>query len=147
MSAEFTPTLKVMKVNPNAIIPSYANPGDAGLDLYSMIDGKIAPGYIKKIPLGIAVEIQKDWCMLFIGKSGLATKPGIAILGGLIDSGYRGELHAVLLNAGKERLVFEKGDKVTQGVLFYSPQARIIEVTELAESIRGAKGFGSTGKK
>ncbi len=147
MSAEHTPTLKVMKLSPDAIVPSYAKPGDAGFDLFSMIDGKIGPGRTKIIPLGISVEIPKDWCILFIGKSGLATMPGIAILGGLIDSGYRGELKAVLLNAGQARFEFEKGDKVTQGVLFYSPQAEIIEVQSLGDSIRGAKGFGSTGKK
>lgn len=147
MSAEFTPILKVKRLYPDAIVPTYSNPGDAGFDLYSMIDGKIGPGRKKIIPLGISVEIPKDWCMLFIGKSGLATEPGIEILGGLIDSGYRGELRAVLLNTGQEKFDFEKGDKVTQGVLLYSPQAKIIEVQELAESIRGKKGFGSSGKK
>ncbi len=146
MSAEFTPLLKVKKLSPDAIVPTYANPGDAGFDLYSMEDGNIAPKHIKIIPLGLAVEIPKDWCIQFIGKSGLATKPGIAILGGLIDSGYRGELKAVLFNAGLEKHEFKKGNKVVQGVLYYSPQAKIIEVKDLEESVRGEKGFGSSGK-
>ncbi len=146
MSAEHTPILKVVKLYPDAIVPSYANPGDAGFDLYSMEDGIIGPGRKRVIPLGIAVEIPRDWCIQLTGKSGLSASYGIDILGGLIDSGYRGELKAILLNTGEERFKYEKGSKVTQGVLYYSPQAEIIEVQSLGDSIRGKKGFGSSGK-
>jgi|SRR5581483_518854 len=141
------PIIKFRKTSEDAIIPSYATDGSNGFDLYSMMDGKLRPGELMMIPLGVEAEIPKDWCVVFIGKSGLASREGIGILGGLIDSDYRGEWHAILLNNKKqEEFVFHKRQKVVQGVILYSPQAKIVEVDSLSETERGKSGFGSTGK-
>lgn len=146
MFIENGPEIKFKKLHSDAKIPFYAHEDDAGFDLFTVEDGQILVGERKKIPLGLAAEISKGWCVLFIGKSGLADRSGVAILGGLIDSGYRGEWQAILLNTGDEVIRYGKGDKVTQGVVLYNPQAKIIEVHDLSETDRGQGGFGSTGK-
>lgn len=147
MSAEKEPILKFKLLNPDAVVPKYAKPGDAGFDLITPIDFNLKVAVKPTtIPLGLAVEIPQNWCIQFIGRSGLASKNGVAILGGLIDSGYRGELGVVLLNTGEVDIFFRKGDKIAQGVVYYAPQAKIVEVEELSETERGSGGFGSTGK-
>lgn len=140
------PTIKFRRTSPDSIIPSYSTDGSNGFDLYSVVDGEIKPGERATIPLGVEAEIPKNWCVIFIGKSGLAAREGIAMLGGLIDSDYRGEWHAILLNTGEKEFKFEKGQKIIQGVTLYSPQAKIIGVESLSETQRGKGGFGSTGR-
>src|SRR5579864_5576490 len=126
------PFIKIQKLSEGAIVPRYANRAAAGFDLYSITDGILKAGERLTLPIGIASEISPCWCVLFVGKSGLASKKGIDILGGLIDSDYRGEWKVVLLNSGEEDYDFQKGDKITQGVILYSPQASILEVDKLS---------------
>ena len=141
------PEIKIRRSSPDAKLPTYATDGSAGFDLYSIEDGELKVGKRVIIALGIEAEIPKDWCVVFIGKSGLASKNGIDILGGLIDPDYRGGWKVILLNTGEENFEFKKGDKITQGVILYAPQAKLTEVKELSESVRGTGGFGSTGNK
>lgn len=141
------PTIKFKKLLPDAIIPTYAHPGDAGFDLYAIESGSINAGDRQMIPLAISSEIPEDWAVIIKDKSGLANEFGIHVLGGVIDSGYRGEWKVVLNNSGKKTFEFEKGQKITQGIAVFVPQAKIVEVSKLTETDRGVSGFGSTGKK
>lgn len=139
--------LKIKKVHPDAKVPTYANAGDAGMDLYAVQRTVIKPGKMAFIPTGIAVQLPRDTVGLIWDKSGLATKHGLKIMGGVIDEGYRGELQMCLMNLGKKAVVFEIGHKVAQMLIqkVQRPQIRVVSV--LSDSQRGKKGFGSSGVK
>ena len=94
--------LKIKKISPNAIVPSYAHPGDAGMDLYSCEDVTISPSERKLIPTGISVIIPEGCVGLIWDKSGLAVKHGLTTLAGVIDEGYRGEIKVAIFNTSKE---------------------------------------------
>ena len=138
--------LKVKKVHPEAKLPSYAHPHDAGMDLFALEDVKIKPGEIARIRSGVAMEIPEGYVGLCWDKSGLSMKNGIKVLAGVIDSGFRGELVMGVINLGKEEHTFEKGHKVMQMLLQPVEIADITEVDELSDTSRGEGGFGSTGK-
>ena len=141
------PIIKFVKLQKNAILPTYSHNDDAGFDLHSMISTVIKRGEYKPIPTGLSSEIPPGWFISFRDKSGLALKAGISVLGGVIDSGYRGEWIVILINLGNKSFKVEKGAKIAQGILQASPQARFVEVKKLSDSKRGKKGFGSTGRK
>ncbi|HEX6976816.1 MAG TPA: dUTP diphosphatase [Patescibacteria group bacterium] len=141
------PVLNIKILSPDAKLPTYAHPGDAGFDLYSPIAGSIEPRKRKKIALGIAGEIPQDWVVFFKDKSGQTDREGTHVMAGVIDSIYRGEWQLILYNTDDSTFVFEQGQKIAQGVLLYAPQAKILQVEQLSETQRGEGGFGSTGKK
>jgi dUTP pyrophosphatase len=136
----------VKKLNPEAKVPQYAHPGDAGMDLFSLEEVSIEPGEIKGIKTGIAVEIPHGFVGLFWDKSGLSIKNGLKVMGGVIDSCYRGELIVGMKNLGEKEYVFEKGHKVAQMLIQPVEIVDIVETEELVDSSRGEGGFGSTGK-
>lgn len=138
--------IKIKKVHPDAIIPKYAHPGDAGMDLYTVEAFELEPGERKSIPLGIALEIPDGYVGLVSEKSGLSHKYGIKGFGGVIDSGYRGEIHAGIMNLSDKYFKFEKGHKIAQILIQKIEEAIFEEVNELSESSRGKGGLGSTGK-
>lgn len=138
--------IKVKKLNPNAKIPEYAHEGDAGFDLFTVEPFELGPGERKSIPLGIAMEIPKGYVGLIWDKSGLSHKYGIKSFGGVIDSGYRGEVHAGVMNLGDKYFSFEKGQKIAQMLIQKVDTADFVEVEELSNSERGKGGFGSSGK-
>jgi dUTP pyrophosphatase len=138
--------LKVKKLHPEAKLPAYAHPYDAGMDLFALEDVKIKPGEIARIRSGIAMEIPEGYVGLCWDKSGLSMKNGIKVLAGVIDAGFRGELVMGVINLGKEEYLFEKGHKVMQMLIQPVQIADIIEVEELSDTKRGESGFGSTGK-
>ena len=138
--------LKVKKLGPDAILPSYAHPGDAGMDMYSNETVTIAPGQTAKIKSGISMEIPEGFVGLIWDKSGLSTNHKIKSLGGVIDSGYRGESLYGLINLGSEPYTIEKGHKVVQMLIQKVERVEIVEVEELSDTSRGEGGFGSTGK-
>ncbi|MBI2268665.1 MAG: dUTP diphosphatase [Candidatus Blackburnbacteria bacterium] len=142
-----SPSLKFKLLSPNAKLPQYAHTTNAGFDLYSLETETLKPGERHLFIIGIASEIPEDWFVSLRDKSGLATKYGLHNLGGVIDSGYRGEWGVNMINLGKEECTIEVGDKISQGILQQAPQANIQEVKELSESDRGEGGFGSTGKQ
>lgn len=138
--------LKIKKLSPDAKIPTYAHPGDAGFDLFVPNDIVINPGERLSIPLGLALEIPDGFTGLLLDKSGLSHKHGLKSFGGVIDAGYRGEFHVGLVNLGDKPYSFAKGDKIIQMLIMPVAHAEIIESTELSESSRGEGAFGSSGK-
>lgn len=139
--------VKISKIHPDAVIPTYAHSGDAGVDLYNVEAFEIEPGERKSIRLGIAIEIPKGYVGLMWDKSGLSHKYGIKTFGGVIDSGYRGEIRAGLINTSNKFFKFEKGQKVAQLLFQKVSRVKFKEVKELKLTTkRGDKGFGSSGK-
>lgn len=130
-------------------LPSYAHPGDAGLDLYAAIQAQQAlePGAFDRIPTGIAIELPVGYMAFVQPRSGLAAKHGITLLNtpGLIDSGYRGEIQVILVNHGKEVFRLKRGERIAQLVVLPVPQVEWIEVGQLSDTLRQEGGFGSSG--
>lgn len=141
--------LKIKKLASNAIIPKYANPGDAGMDLFSVEKYSIKPGERTLVKTGISVEFPHGYEMQIRPRSGLALKKGISIVNtpGTIDAEYRGEVGIILINHGNEVFEINQGDKIAQAVLNKIEFGEIEEVTELSDTERGSGGFGSTGHK
>ena len=144
-------TVKLKKLTPDAIIPTYGTEFAAGADLYSSIkeDIVINPKETKFINTGIALEIPDGLVGLIYARSGLACKKGVAPANkvGVIDSDYRGEIIVALYNHSENPLIISYGDRIAQFVLTPYITASFDEADELSESVRGNGGFGSTGRK
>ena len=138
--------IRIKKLHPDARIPNFAHNGDAGMDLFTVESFEIEPGERKSIPLGLAIEIPQGYVGLVWDKSGLSHKYGIKTFGGVIDAGYRGEIHAGVMNLSDKFFSFEKNHKIAQLIIQKIEYPDFEEVTELSDSDRGTKGFGSTGK-
>ncbi|MGO9751032.1 MAG: dUTP diphosphatase [Solirubrobacteraceae bacterium] len=141
-------TLKVMRLAPDARLPTRSHPGDAGLDLYALEERVLNAGSRASLRTGIAVEIPDGQAGLVLPRSGLAVRHGIAIVNapGLIDAGFRGELRVLLLNTDHDHPhTIAAGDRIAQLVLVDVHTPEVLEASELAPSHRGAGGFGSTG--
>lgn len=138
--------LKIKKLHNDAIVPKFAHPGDAGMDVFSVERVEIKPSERVQIKTGLAFEIPKGCVGLIWDKSGLSHKHGLKMLGGVVDSGYRGEVMLGVINLSKETYILEKGHKVAQILIQKVEHPDIVEVTELSETKRGKGGFGSTGK-
>jgi len=137
--------IKVKKLKENAIVPRYAHPGDAGMDLFSTEDCVIPIGKRRLVSSGISMELPEGYFASIRGKSGLAAKKGICILGGVIEYTYRGDYGVIVLNTGDEDFEIKVGDKIAQVVVAPVANVDIEEVEELSESVRGDGAFGSTG--
>jgi len=137
---------KVKKLNDEAKIPEYAHHNDAGMDLFSVEEVKIEPHQRVQIKTGLAFEVPDGYVGLIWDKSGLSHKHGLKTLGGVLDSGYRGELMVGLVNVSGETYTIEKGHKVAQMLIQKIEQPKITESETLSEAERGEGGFGSTGK-
>ena len=139
--------LKVKRLNPAAILPSYARVGDAGLDLFAVKALSIAPGASALVPTGIAIELPPGTEGQVRPRSGLALKHAITVLNtpGTVDEGYRGEVGVILINHGQRMFAVEAGMKIAQLVVTARIQVEVAEVAALQDSERGAGGFGSTG--
>jgi len=142
-------TIKIKILDRSIPVPEYAHAGDAGLDLYSSINCELRPFERKKIPAGIKISIPQGYAGFIQPRSGLAAKNGISIVNtpGLIDSGYRGEICAILINLDPENVFkVKKGDKICQLVIQKVEEVKLEIVEDLGETSRGEGGFGSTGK-
>ena len=137
--------IKFQKILDEAIIPHYAHPGDAGMDIFSVEETIIKSGERKSVRTGVKMELAEGFVALVWDKSGLALKNGIKTMAGVIDSGYRGEIGVVLANLSGQDYKIEKGQKIAQMLIQKVERAEIEEVKELSETKRGAGGFGSTG--
>jgi dUTP pyrophosphatase len=139
--------LKIKKLNETAIIPHYAHPTDAGLDLFSTLEATISPNTTKLIPTGIAIELPTGTEAQIRPRSGLALKHQITVLNspGTIDEGYRGEIGVILINHGKSDFKVTPGMKIAQMVISPVLYVKVEEVEELNSSDRLTGGFGSTG--
>jgi dUTP pyrophosphatase len=143
-----TETLSVVRLDPNATLPTRAHAGDAGLDLCALQSGTIAAGARARVRTGIAIEVPLGRAGLVLPRSGLAARHGIALVNapGLIDAGYRGELQVLLLNTDRdEAWEYSAGDRIAQLVLIDVQTPAVREVEALTDTTRGDGGFGSTG--
>jgi dUTP pyrophosphatase len=140
-------TLKVRRLTPNAILPAYAHPGDAGLDLCASADLDIPPGEVRLVPTGIAIELPPDTEAQVRPRSGLALKHAVSVLNtpGTIDEGYRGEVGVILINHGRLPFRVTAGMRIAQLVIQRRWPVEVVETTDLSDTRRGSGGFGSTG--
>ena len=141
-------TVPVKRLDTSLEMPAYAYVGDAGLDLRSAEDLVLKPFERKAVSCGIAVAIPEGYAGFVMPRSGLAAKHGISIVNspGLIDSNYRGEIKAILVNLDASNdFEISKGDRIAQLVIMAVPPVELAEAEELDETVRGAGGFGSSG--
>ena len=140
-------TLRFRKVHPDAVLPSYAHPSDAGMDVRSVEGLVLAPGRRALVHTGLVMLLPPGYEAQVRPRSGLALKSGVTVLNapGTIDSGYRGEVGVILVNLGDADFQVRKGDKIAQLVIAPVTQPEVVETTEMDETDRGAGGFGSTG--
>lgn len=139
----------ITRLDKDLPLPSYARPGDAGLDLYSRIDIELTPGQRAMVPTGIAIALEPGYVALVHPRSGRAAKEGLAMVNapGTVDAGYRGELQVILINLDREsKISIKRGERIAQLVIQPVIHAELIEVEQLPQSARGNGGFGSTGK-
>ena len=139
--------LRFRRIHPDAVLPAYAHPSDAGMDVRSVDDLVIAPGRRALVHTGLVMALPPMYEAQVRPRSGLALKNGITVLNtpGTIDSGHRGEVGVILANFGEEDFVVRKGDKIAQIVIAPVTQPVIEETETVDETDRGAGGFGSTG--
>lgn len=148
MSAPLGLEILVTKLDEDAVIPTYAKPGDAGADLYSISELVLAPGQRALVKTGLAIAIPTGYVGLVHPRSGLGLKNGISVVNtpGTIDAGYRGEIGVVLINHDlTESFQINKGDRVAQLVIQKVENAQFKVVNQLPDSARSTGGYGSTG--
>ena len=140
-------TLRFKRIHPDAVLPAYAHPSDAGMDVRSVADIVIPRGGRALVPTGLVAIIPPMHEIQVRPRSGLALKHGITVLNtpGTIDEGYRGEVGVILFNTGDTAFKIAKGDRIAQMVIAPVTRARIVETDDLGSTERGAGGFGSTG--
>ncbi len=140
----------VKRLDPDLPLPAYANDGDAGCDLLAAADVILAPrGGRALVSTGLAVAIPEGYAGFVQPRSGLALRHGVTCLNtpGLVDSGYRGELKVLLVNTDPdEPFEITRGERIAQLVIQRVEHVRFVEVESLPDSVRGAGGFGSTGR-
>lgn len=138
--------IKVKKLKDNAKLPTYAHPGDVGMDLYAMETITLAPQEHYRLWHGFAFEFGDGYAAIVKDKSSIS-KAGLHTMGGVFDAGYRGEYNTHLVNLSSEPYTIEEGDKVSQLIIYPVAIAELEETDTLSESERGDRKFGSTGKK
>jgi dUTP pyrophosphatase len=141
--------LEVTRLRDEARLPTRAHQGDAGLDLYAAEAARLGPGERASVGTGIAITIPAGHAGLVLPRSGLAKRHGITLPNapGLIDSGYRGELRVLLLNADRnEAFEVGPGDRIAQLLVTPVADAEPVDVEALDETPRGLAGFGSSGR-
>lgn len=138
--------IKIKRLKPDAILPTYAHPGDVGMDLFSLEDYTLQPGERHIFDLGFAMEFDPGHAAIVKDKSSLPKNGGIHSMGGVYDAGYRGEYNVQLVNLGQEHYEIKKGNKIAQLIIYPIVIAELIETDELSDSSRGDGRFGSTGK-
>ncbi|MFH0992549.1 MAG: dUTP diphosphatase [bacterium] len=145
--------MKIARINPKKNefpLPAYATEGSAGMDLFAAVKEEIIiqPNETKLIPTGYRIELPEGFEAQVRPRSGLAIKHGIGILNspGTIDSDYRGEIKVILTNFSSQPFHLKHGDRIAQMVVHRYERVTWDEVTQIAETDRGAGGFGHTGK-
>lgn len=138
--------IKIKKLKDEAKLPSYAHPGDVGMDVYSLEEKTLKPGEHHIFFLGFAIEFPNNYAIITADK-GSISKAGLHTMGGVYDAGYRGEYNIHLVNLSDKSYTIEKGDKIAQLIVYPVEIPKLTEVAELSDSSRGHGRFGSTGKK
>ena len=145
------PTLRMKKLDPRAITPTYGSAAAAGADLYALLDAPltVAPGETAKVPTGLSLEIPEGYAGLIYARSGLSVKRGLAPANkvGVIDADYRGEIIVALYNQSGAPQEVAPGERIAQLVIAPILQVEFEECDDLSDTLRGAGGFGSTGTK
>ena len=136
-------------VHPDAVLPSYAHEGDAGMDVRAVEDVEILPGSRALVRTGLVANLPDGWEIQVRPRSGLALKSGVTVLNtpGTVDSGYRGEIGVILANFGAAPFSVRKGDKIAQCVVAPVTRAEVFVADAVDGTDRGAGGFGSTGAR
>lgn len=141
--------IKIKRISPDAVLPQYAHGPleDAGMDICSTAEVTLEPNVPALVPTGLTVEIPSGYECQLRPRSGLALKQAITLPNSpaTIDPGYRGEIRVILLNLGKQSYTVKKGDRIAQMVIA-KYEAVEWDEDELADSARGAGGFGSSGR-
>lgn len=139
--------IEIIRLHDGIPLPTFARPGDAGVDLRARLSCALLPGQRAKIPTGIAVAIPPGYAGFIQPKSGLANRHGLSIVNtpGLVDSGFRGEIMVLTINLGHDEVMIRRLDQIAQLVIVPVPAVEYVEVSELPSSERGEAGFGSTG--
>ena len=142
--------IRIKKLDERAVTPTYGSEYSAGADLYALIDGavEILPHETVFIHTGISVEIPEGYCGLVFARSSMGAKRGLAPANkvGVIDADYRGEIMVTLHNHSEKLATVEQGERIAQLAIVPFLKAEFEESNELSDTVRGAGGFGSTGK-
>ena len=140
----------IKKLNPKVKLPTYKTNGASGMDLMAFIEKpiKIVPNSSYLVPTGLSMAFSEDYEVQIRPRSGLAVKNNISVLNtpGTIDSDYRGEIKIILFNHGKQDFLINNQDRIAQMILTPVFKMELEETDNLPETLRGASGFGSTGK-
>ncbi len=139
----------IVRIDADLPLPTYAHPGDAGLDLLATIDVDVAPAQRVLVPTGVALALPDGYAGFIHPRSGLAIREGLTVANapGTVDAGYRGEIKVALVNLNAERTVaVRRGDRIAQLVVQRVERVVFHEVERLPGSARAAGGFGSTGR-
>src|SRR5262249_19299352 len=139
--------IRIKKMHPDAQLPAYAHgpKEDAGLDLRAIEQVVLRPGIAQAVPTGLAIELPPGYEAQVRPRSGLALKHSLTVNFGTIDPGYRGEIRVVMFNLGREDYTVAKGDRIAQLVIGRYEGIQW-EEGDLGDSVRGAGGFGSSGR-
>ena len=149
--ADITCPVTVLPHGAGLVLPSYATDGAAGMDIPAAVDEDapltIAPGERAAVPTGLALAIPEGYEIQIRPRSGLALRHGLTVANapGTIDSDYRGEVKAILINLGTSDFVISRGMRIAQMVIAPVTRATLERVESLPETGRGDGGFGSTG--
>ena len=138
--------VKIKKIHPNAVIPSYAKNGDAGMDL-TAVEQISNTSFECSYDTGISIEIPEGYVGLVFPRSSIRNKElHLSNSVGVIDSGYRGTIQTTFIKTnGLDSLKYEKGDRIAQLIILPYPQIEFEEVEKLSDTERGDGGYGSTG--
>lgn len=142
--------LLIQQLDPELPLPRFAQPGDAGADLYARVDLELAPGERALMPTGIAIALPPGFAAFIHPRSGLAIRDGLSMVNapGTIDASYRGEISVILINLdSSKKIAIKRGDRVAQLVIQRIENVNFLPVAHLPGTDRGVGGFGSTGKR
>lgn len=139
--------VRIKKTHENGRIPTYATDGSGAFDFYSAEDRAVFPQFPSAINLGVAMEIPAGHVMLLFPRSSIGKKTWLRMANsvGVIDSDYRGTIHALYDNIAFSNQEVKQGDRIAQGIILPIPKVEFEEVEELSATERGEGGFGSTG--
>jgi dUTP pyrophosphatase len=142
--------VRITRIRPDAQIPRYMSEGAAGMDLFASVSGDvtIASGERALVGSGVAIALPRGYEAQVRPRSGLAWKHGVTVLNapGTVDEDYRGEIKVLLINHGQEPFVVKNGERIAQLVVAPVSRVRLDEHQELDETVRGAGGYGHTGR-
>jgi dUTP pyrophosphatase len=131
-------------------LPAYQSDGAAGLDLLAAVEAPLTLPPLGRalVPTGLALALPQGYEAQVRPRSGLAAKHGVTVLNspGTVDADYRGEVKVILVNLSDTPFAITRGERIAQMVIAPVTRARLVEATELDDTVRGAGGFGSTGR-